>query len=233
MNPIWQNTFKLRSEHVDYAQKMRLSVFLKEIQKACIAHTEELGMGREKTLDRGYLWVVDSLHFKVDRLPVYDEDVTLKCYPGPTLHYFFPRHFVLLSHDGKTLIRGNAMWSLIDSSTRKMVDPNDIGVTISGMETGDEIPPVMGLAIPAAGEHHEIVASYSLCDINGHLTNSAYMDIVTDLMEPSDIHLIKEVALLFKKEVRMGDTLSFDCIKEDNRYDFVSPNFALRLTLSE
>lgn len=233
MNSLYQKTFKLRSVHVDYAQKMRLSVFLKEVQNACIAHTEELGMGREKTLDRGYLWVVDSLHFKVDRLPVYDEEVTLKCHPGPTLHYFFPRHFALLSHDGKTLIRGNAMWSLIDSSTRKMVDPNDIGVTISGMETGEEIPPVMGLAIPDAGEHHEIVASYSLCDINGHLTNSAYMDIATDLMELSDIHSIKEVALLFKKEVRLGDTLSFDCMKEDNRYDFVSPNFALRLTLSE
>ena len=62
---------------------MRLSVLMRLFQECCIAHTEELGMGREKTLDRGFLWVINSETIEITRLPEYDEEITLLCRPGP------------------------------------------------------------------------------------------------------------------------------------------------------
>ena len=84
---------------------MRLSVLMRLFQECCIAHTEELGMGRDKTLDRGLLWVVISEMIEIQRMPVYDEEITLVCYPGKTLHYFFPRQLTVLDRNGTEIIR--------------------------------------------------------------------------------------------------------------------------------
>ena len=61
-------TLKLRSRDVDMHRRLRTSELFKLLQEASIRHTEALGMGREKTLDRGILWVLlmqrGHLHFR-------------------------------------------------------------------------------------------------------------------------------------------------------------------------
>ena len=49
---IYQQQLALRSSDVDAARRLRLSALFTLLQEAAIAHTTELGMGREKTLDK-------------------------------------------------------------------------------------------------------------------------------------------------------------------------------------
>ena len=52
---IYRKELLLRSEHVDMYRRLRTSELFRLLQEASIRHTEELGMGRDKTLDRGVL----------------------------------------------------------------------------------------------------------------------------------------------------------------------------------
>ena len=115
----YRRTLRLKAEHVDCFRALRLSVLMRLFQECCIAHTEDLGMGREKTLDRGFLWIVNAEMIRVRRMPEYDEEITLVCRPGQTLHYFFPRQMAVLDRDGMEIIRIGAVWSLIDEKTRR------------------------------------------------------------------------------------------------------------------
>ena len=74
---VYEKGYRLLSSDVDAGQRLRLSRLFTFLQEASIAHTTELGMGREKTLDRGLLWIVTLQQVQVARLPVYDEDVKL------------------------------------------------------------------------------------------------------------------------------------------------------------
>ena len=68
----------LKAEHVDAYRNLRISVLMRFFQEVCIAHTEELGMGRNMTLDRGFLWIVNSENIQIERLPKYDEEIKIK-----------------------------------------------------------------------------------------------------------------------------------------------------------
>ena len=64
---LYERELRLRSKDVDMHRRLRTSVLFELLQEAAIAHTEALGMGREKTLDRGLLWIVTMQSAEIRR----------------------------------------------------------------------------------------------------------------------------------------------------------------------
>lgn len=105
---------KMLADDVTMFRKLRPSVLLRLIQEISIAHTEALGAGRAKTLDKGVLWVVARMKIEISRLPSYDETVTLESFAGKTLRVLFPRYYEMLDESGNTLVKASAVWLLMD-----------------------------------------------------------------------------------------------------------------------
>ena len=230
MSAIYQRNLKVRAEHVDYRQNMKLSSFMTLFQECCIAHTEELGMGRDMTLDRGFLWVIISEHIVINRMPVYDEDIILECYQTPTLHYFFPRSLIVKNDKGEVLIKAVALWSLIDSKTRQFIDPQENKIIIKETLKDDIVMPVIGLKVPALNNKKTFTASYSKVDINGHLGNTYYMDLMNDIMFEKEAKDIKEIKLIFKKEIQFNARFALNFSQINNKFYFKSKYFESEFT---
>ena len=71
---VYREEILLRSKDVDLFRRLRLSRLFELLQEASIRHTEQLGMGREKTLDKGLLWVVTMQRCEISRMPEYDAE---------------------------------------------------------------------------------------------------------------------------------------------------------------
>ena len=198
---------RLKAEHVDCFRRLRLSVLMRLFQECCIAHTEELGMGRAMTLDRGFLWVINAETIEISRLPEYDEEITLLCRPGQTLHFFFLRQMSILDAGGREIVRVGALWSLIDTGSRQLIDPGENGILINGENRpGDILPPLSLKERETVNTIPTREASYSLVDINGHVNNAGYMDIVLDSFSFAELEKLKfkTVRCLFRKEIPAG-----------------------------
>ena len=89
---VYSEEILLRSKDVDMYRRLRTSELFRMLQEASIRHTEQLGMGRDKTLDRGILWVLLMQRAEIVRMPEYDERIVLKSWPGKTMHLLFPRY---------------------------------------------------------------------------------------------------------------------------------------------
>ena len=232
MIPEYKRTLRLKAEHVDCFRRLRLSVLMRLFQECCIAHTEELGMGREKTLDRGFLWVINSETIEITRLPEYDEEITLLCRPGETLHFFFPRQMTVLDREGNAVIRIGAIWSLIDTETRELIDPGEEGITISGENRPDDVRASVSLRdaeLPYVTERK--TASYSQIDINGHMNNTNYMDMALDLIGPGELRKLRftTVKCLFRKEILPGTEFDLRWGRNGNAWRFQNEFFAIDL----
>jgi len=193
---VYERRFRLKSSDVDKDRRLRTSVLFSMLQEAAIAHTEELGMGREKTLDRGLLWIVTLQRAEIERMPLYDEDVVLRSWPGRTMHLLFPRYFSLETAGGEPLLKASSIWSLIDARTRAIVFPEKHGIEIEGVTTGAEIAlpsaprPVSqaasGQADSAAQQlctaKRSFTVPYSFVDLNGHMNNTRYFDLAEDMI---------------------------------------------------
>ena len=109
MSEIYTERLTLRSKDVDMFRHLRTSEFFKLLQEASIRHTEQLGMGRDKTLDKGILWVLLMQRAEVTRMPEYDERIVLRSWPGKTMHLLFPRYYSLETEEGEPLVRASAL----------------------------------------------------------------------------------------------------------------------------
>ncbi len=219
---VYRQELLLRSKHVDMYRRLRTSELFRLLQEASIRHTEELGMGRDKTLDRGILWVLGLQRAEIVRMPEYDEEIVLKSWPGKTMHVLFPRYYSLETRAGEPLLRASALWTLVDEKTRKMVFPEKAGIVIDGVTTGEEIalpspPPSM-----ECGESLVFTVPYSYVDINGHMNNCRFFDLAEDVTGAAAAgRTLREIRSEYSSEALLGQDLTVRWGNRGGRY-FVS-----------
>lgn len=216
---IYEQSLRIVSTQVDAHRQLRPSTLFALFQEAAIAHTEELGMGRHKTLDRGLLWALTMQRVQVIRMPEYDEKVTLTSWPGETMHVLFPRYYALTGEDGVTLVRASSLWALIDRDSRKIIFPEKFGILIHGTNHREQcaLPSPLRLERPT-GEGSYIVP-YSAIDLNGHMNNAKYLDLAQDRM-PQTLRdqSLREVEIEYINEARLGTRIELKERVETNRY---------------
>ncbi len=205
---IYKTDYTVLSSDTDANRRLRLSRLFTMLQEASIAHTTALGMGREKTLDRGLLWIVTLQQAKIWRMPEYDERIRLKSWPGKMMHLLFPRYYRIEDETGNALVEASALWALMDEKTRRVVFPELFGVKIRGVHTGKEIPLPAAPKMPANAQESTFNVPYSFVDLNGHMNNTRYFDLAEDRM-PKELHERQLVGIQteYAKEAKEGDTI--------------------------
>ena len=206
---VYREEILLRSKDVDLYRRLRLSRLFELLQEASIRHTEQLGMGREKTLDKGLLWVVTMQRCEIARLPEYDERITLTSWPGAMMHVFFPRYYRIADEKDNTLLSASALWMLVDEKTRKMAFPDEWGVEIAGVTTGREIRLPSGLKKLTCAEEASFTVPFSYVDLNGHMNNTRYFDLAEDhIPAAAEGRQLKSVSTEYTAEARFRDALT-------------------------
>ncbi len=216
---IYQKEYTLLSSDVDAYRRLRLSRLFNMMQEAAIAHTTELGMGRSKTLDRGLLWIVTLTRMEADRLPAYDETVTLSSWPGETMHMFFPRYYTLTDASGQVLVRSSMLWALMDQTTRHMVFPEDHGIEIAGDAAPAPLPLPTPPKLPALADAGSFTVPYSYIDLNGHMNNTRYLDLAEDRM-PEALHRlpVRRILTEYSAEASLGESIRLQTAAEPNAF---------------
>ena len=219
---VYTTQLRLRNKDVNLHRVLRTSTLFELMQEASIRHTEELGMGRERTLDRGLLWMVTHQQAEITRMPEYDELITLESWPGRTMHLLFPRYYRVLDEKGDVLLRASALWALVDQSTRRMVFPDRHGVVIEGSVTGNEIDLPSTPRRAEAGESRDFTVPFSYVDLNGHMNNTRYFDLAEDrIPAASEGRSLRKIAVEYANEARLGDTVRVT-IEQDGGTFYVS-----------
>ena len=238
LSSVYQKTFRILSSDVDLSRTLRLSTLFTLVQEAAIAHTIELGVPRQKTLDKGLLWVVTQYRAHINQLPAYDEEVRLLSWPGRTMHIFFPRYFRLEDREGGLLAEISSLWSLIEASSRQVVFPEEYGISIEETVTGQESPLPGRVRREDTDREQLFTVPYSFVDLNGHMNNARYFDLADDLMPPElRGRTPADLTVEYSGEARLGDALTLRCNAGDHSF-FISgekdkPVFRIRYGFPE
>ena len=216
---IYTEELRLRSKDVDLHRRLRTSRLFTLFQEAAIRHTEQLGMGREKTLDKGILWVLTLQRCEIARMPEYDENLVLKSWPGKTMHLLFPRYYSMETASGEPLLKASAIWCLVDHQTRRVVFPERYGVELPGVGTGEEIALPGALSRESCTRERLFTVPYSYVDLNGHMNNARYYDLAVDSMpEEMRSRSLRELSSEHIGEAQLGDALSVGCSASDSSF---------------
>ena len=205
---VYTKAIHLRSRDVNLYRRLRTSTLFEFLEDVSIRHTEDLGVTREKTLDRGLLWMVTLLRAEIRRMPEYDEHLTLESWPGETMHLLFPRYYRLLDAAGEPLVSASAIWTLVDAKLRRVVFPDRYGIRIDGETTGHEIALPSPPRLAEGGSTAEIVVPFSYVDLNGHMNNTRYFDLAEDLLpDAARERALREILVEYAGEARLGERM--------------------------
>lgn len=214
---MYRIDYTVLSSDTDANRRLRLSRLFTMLQEASIAHTTELGMGREMTLDRGLLWIVTLQQAKIARMPEYDERIRLVSWPGRMMHLLFPRYYRIEDERGNALVEASALWALMDQKMRRIVFPELYGVKIRGVHTGREIPLPVAPKMPANAKESAFTVPYSFVDLNGHMNNTRYFDLAEDRMPKAMRERpLSGVQTEYAKEAKEGETI---LLRSEVRHD--------------
>ena len=217
-------------------RRLRMSDLFRLLEEASIAHTEELGCTRDKTLDRGLLWIITRQLVEIDEMPAYDDEITVRSWQGDMQHVFFPR-FYEIERDGRVLVRGQALWMLIEEETRSMVMPEDYDIFIPGRPGSDDmmLPSVVIPKDAGALESIPLVTRFSQVDINGHMNNTRYFDIIDDALwgGGETVRIPRSVLANYLSELRLGDEFTLKEYKKGDTLYFEGaaekPSFRVKI----
>lgn len=201
----YSQTKKVLSSDVNAYRRLRLSELFTWLAEISIAHTEKLGAGRAKTLDKGVLWVLARVRLSVKEFPLYDETVTLSTHTKPQMHVLFPRGYSMDSEDGsKDYLRMSAVWLLLDAKKRKIAFPEKLGIAIDGADEANDLPIASSTDNSATDRESSFRTTFSQIDLNGHLNNARYLDRMEDILGDKYLscHALRSLQIEYKAEIK-------------------------------
>ena len=193
----------------DHLGNVKLGALLRYAQQVATAHAEAVGLD-------------DALH--IERLPRVDEELTLLTQPENCKRAVNKRITHFYDASGAQAAVMDSRWVLIDTEKRVILRKhpeqfNDQWATDVPFELPVKLPRIAPEDCEVLGEQQAV---YSRCDMNGHLNNTRYADIVCDAVpwEVWDTAHIRDFTISYHREVPRGEsfTLRRARLAEDTFY---------------
>ena len=222
------------SNDINANLEIKLAAFFRIMQDVIMHHTNEMGIGSTDLRKDNILWVITRVQVEINRLPKYEEEVTCVTYPGADMKMFYPRYFRMLDKDGNILINLTSIWAIIDATTRKPILKCPFSEKLYEYHMDGELP--FPGKIDVKEELHlkeNRIIHYSDVDLNGHLNNTRYIELLSDVHDSAfhKEHPIKSLTLNYLKEIKEGSQVEVSMsnsnpeiveVKSDGQLSFIA-----------
>ena len=213
---IYQHDKKINFYDLDAEGNMKLTALLKYINDASWYSAEAIGVGMRDTLKYDMVFLMQRFGIKIFNIPKMDETIKIRTWPGQSTRSAFKRQGVICSAGDEVIIEWESLWVLIDINERRIKRPNQLPIEFPTYgKQGVEIA-AKKIKIPTttklASYHH--IVQYSELDVNGHMNNAIYADLVTNILAKIEKHSMnshKEVQFNYVNEAKLYDEILVEC----------------------
>jgi len=208
---LYKKRFIIGIGDVDFTKALKLSTLFDYFQDAASYAAQRLGLGIDKLEKYSVTWVLLRMRVDIDRLPVWNEEITVETWPQPPKKIEFERDFIVRDKDGNVLIRAVSTWAIIDIKTRELQRAELISIECPSYISQRAIECRPGKIKPCGQLEiaYKKTIGYSDIDFNGHLNNSRYIDYVMDCfpVESHKKYRVKSIEINYVNEAFPGDSL--------------------------
>ena len=199
----------------------RISGMFRILQDIAGEASEQVGLGGDELAEKGLMWVIVRYDVEFLRMPDSGEMLTMQTWAGPFRHCMSQRNYLAFDAEGDCVLRGAGIWTVVDYSTRNMVDPGERGILIAGEHTGEEPPrPLSPQKLPLQ-KQTEYAVTDQVLDRNLHMNNTRYFDVAQDCIGDQTKGLrLSRVQAVFSSEARAGDVLDISWGNGQNNWFF-------------
>jgi len=212
--------YYIHSYEVDLTTRLRFSSLNRYMQESAWKNAEQLGFGFDSLINKNLAWVLTRMVISIDHLPGWNESINIATWPSGKDSIFAFRDFQFFDKDQKELGRAATSWCIIDLQTRKPVFirsafENDLAELNSRMfaERPEKIE-----SLKEINSEWRTIVGYQDLDVNGHVTNSRYIDWVFESLDLQFLkgHKVRNLEINFLAEALYKNEV---VVKTESRSD--------------
>ena len=217
---IYQKAVTITKEDTDSSGEMTPGTLMRRMQHTAVEHMNNLGITGESMLEQGALWVLVRNALQIHRMPKMDEHVVIRVWFGKEKHCMNPSYYVCYSSTGEELASVSSQWLAIDAITRRLTKAPELIQRLTAKTVPDKLdPPANLVKFPdELPEHVERTVLPRHIDLNGHMSNSFYLDWAMELPEKGYLqtHAPCSLWIEYCRELMLGETVTLRYKQEQN-----------------
>ena len=208
------NIFVLEKEvtsvDTDFNLDVKLSTLFLYFQEVSSLHSEVLGVGKGETIDKNLHWVISRFNVEINKLPRYGDKIKIKTYPGKDNKLFFYRHYQITDLKDNVLVKACSIWLIVDGLTHQIKRDPFNGYSLPQVSLEGELEAPAKINEAATDYLYSRKIRYSDIDLNSHLNNTRYIELIQDSFDLSFYkeHKIKSILINYNQEFKAGDEVS-------------------------
>lgn len=204
----YTQTYTICRHDGDHHGNAKPGALLRYGQQIATMHAEAAGLNDELYAATHTAYVLAKLALHIDRTPRVDETLTVTTRPERCKRAVNKRITFFNDAAGRQVAVLDSRWVLIDTDKRLILRKHPEAFNDCWAEDVPfELPMKMVKAAPEdcapAGEY---TATYSRCDMNGHMNNTRYVDILCDALPWNvwDEGEVRDLKVYYHREVPRG-----------------------------
>jgi acyl-ACP thioesterase len=203
--------FQVASWDVDAHNRLTTSALGRFMQEAAEANASGLGAGFADLLAAGQTWVLSGLLLRIERYPRFTDPIEVETWPRGIDRRRALRDFRMRDRSGRQFAAATTSWYCLDLASRRPVAPERWRTVdwLTSERAIDRDPARLPGAGDAAETEVAVPVRWSDLDLNGHVTNTRYQDLVLESYPDRWLRerAIAEIELNFMAEGSYPDTL--------------------------
>lgn len=212
MNNICAETFDNKRVYFyecDYLGRLKISEVLKLTAELAGYDYTNKGFSHEFLWERGMVFLVNKVSFRIFKYPVNQQKLVSSTWEEETKGAVFPRSFQIKDENGELLIQGITSWILVDPQSRKIIKPTKFNFNMP--KINDRVCPAVSAGKIKYNDMRSCASRMvriTDLDSNGHVYNSVYADIASDILSESDYaRKVQNFRINYINEAHLNDEI--------------------------
>lgn len=203
MTHIFETSFIVKQDECDMYSRIKPASLLRRTQQVSTAHCNSSGLNNQLYEKTNTAFLLAKSQLEIFENILSGDEVKAKTTAYGPLRAIYMRIVEFYVND-KLMAVSDGRWILIDTQTKRILrrPPDEIDAFFP--QQPSELPP---LAIEKTEQIEPVAvqkALFSMCDINTHINNTVYADIVLDNL-PDELYgessAVKKLVMIYHNEI--------------------------------
>lgn len=221
-----EHNFFVGISHINTLSQLNNTSLLSYLEDMGLIHSEMVGYGISQINENKKSWVLLNWKIKVINRPKYADNLRIKTWSREIEKIYAFRDFEVYNQNNELVAIASSKWIYMDIENKKITKISDEVRNAYKIEDryvfeDKEFPKLKEPETYLKKIDYKIAKN--MIDINKHLHNIYYMDLAKEVL-PDEITFsneFNEFDIMYKHEIKLGDTVKIMYSKDDDYYTVV------------
>lgn len=226
---IFKHKFEAGLKDINEKNEIKSKAILEMLENIAEKHSYSIGEGLNSVKKTGLTWMLLDWKVKMLKNPCYGDELELKTWSREAKKFYAYRDFEIYVNGEKVGI-ASSNWILIDIYNQRPARITDDFINKYEPEIDMKVFEEDNIEKMRELEEYEKVIEYKVrksdIDINGHMHNLNYLDVVSEAIDDEDCNKsFKNIRVTYKKEIKLGEIVKCYSKKIDGAYYFAIKSY--------